>query len=100
MKFFNKLSVISLIVLMFSFMNVANAANAAPVCQGTSVSACSKIKDQSQCANNYVTYSDGSGTQCKWGTYCYNGGVDCGKPNCPSGMTYWNGTCVLTVPGQ
>jgi hypothetical protein len=36
---------------MFSFMNVAQAATA---CQGTKVTACSKVKDQSQCANNYL----------------------------------------------
>ena len=35
MKFVNKLSVIGLIVLMFSFMNVANAAkNDPPYCNG------------------------------------------------------------------
>jgi hypothetical protein len=93
MKFVNKLSVISLVVLMFSFMNVAQAADA---CQGTSVSACSKIKDQSQCANNYVANKDGSGKKCIWGEYCYNGGAACGKPiSCPTGTTYSNGTCVV-----
>ena len=92
MKFVSKLSVISLIVLMFSFMNVANAADAKPQCQGTSVSACSKIKDQAQCANNYIKNRDGSHTQCKWGTYCYNGGATCGL--CPTGEILVGGLCV------
>ena len=92
MKFVNKLSVIGLIVLMFSFMNIATAADA---CQGTSVTACSKIKDQSQCANNYLTNSDGSGTQCTWnGSYCSNGGAACGQSKCGAGTTFWNGQCV------
>ena len=95
MKFVNKLSVISLIVLMFSFMNVAQAA---PACQGTKVTACSKVKDQSQCANNYLANSDGSGTYCKWDTYCYNGGAECGgtPKTCPAGYTYNNGNCYIT----
>jgi len=74
MKFVNKLSVISLLVLMFSFMNIAQAANA---CTGTAVTACSKITDQSTCANYYIKYKDGTGAQCKWGSYCSNGGAAC-----------------------
>ena len=92
MKFVNKLSVISLMVLMFSFMNVANADVDAPQCQGTSVSACSKIKDPSQCANNFIKNKDGSHTQCKWGTYCSNGGGTCGI--CPTGEIRVGLTCV------
>ncbi|WP_422679682.1 hypothetical protein [Candidatus Methylopumilus universalis] len=95
MKFVNKLSVIGLFVLIFSFTNVAQAA---PACQGTKVTACSKVKDQSQCANNYLANSDGSGTYCKWDTYCYNGGADCGTPKtCPAGYTYNNGNCYVTT---
>jgi hypothetical protein len=93
MKFVNKLSVIGLIVLMFSFMNVAQAA----ACKGTKVTGCSQIKDQSQCANNYVANGNGGGTQCIWGDYCYNGGAACGNPDkkCPAGYTSWNGNCYL-----
>ena len=93
MKFVNKVSVLSLVVLMFSFMNVANAAVDAPKCQGTSVSACSTIKDQSQCANNYIKNQDGSRTQCKWGTYCFNGGATCGQ--CATGEILVGGLCVI-----
>jgi hypothetical protein len=93
MKFVNKLSVISLIVLMFTFMNVATAA---PACKGTKVTSCSKIKDQSQCANNYLPNNDGSGTQCIWDGYCLNGGAACGgKPTitCPPGYSAIDGKC-------
>ena len=100
MKFVNKISVISLIVLMFSFMNVAQAA---PACQGAAVSACSKVTDQSTCANSYLTNSNGSGTQCKWGNYCYNGGAVCGTANVPAttcGFNQFlqNGKCYNVRP--
>ena len=98
MKFFNKLSVISLMVLMFSFMNVANAA---PACKGTKVTSCSNIKDQSQCANNYLLNNDGSGKQCKWNGYCLNGGAACGgqqpTTTCPQGYSYYEGNCYLDL---
>ena len=98
MKFVNKLSVISLLVLMFSFMNIAQAANA---CTGTAVNACSKITDQSKCANSYLTNNDGSGTQCTWGNYCYNGGAACGTAisKCPKGYDYYNGKCGPSLGG-
>ena len=74
MKFVNKLSVISLIVLMFSFMNVATAAN----CSGTAVSSCSKITDQASCSSYFLKTTDFTGTQCKWnGSYCSNSGAQC-----------------------
>ena len=57
MNFVNKLSVVSLLVLMFSFMNIAQAANP---CTGTAVNACSKITDQSKCANSYLSNNDGT----------------------------------------
>jgi hypothetical protein len=93
MKFVNKLSVISLIVLMFSFMNIATAA---PACKGTSVNPCSKIKVQSQCANYYSPHGDGTGTQCIWDGNCVTGGAACGgNPTitCPAGYTAVNGKC-------
>ena len=90
MKFVNKLSVISLLVLMFSFMNIAQAANP---CIGTAVNACSKITDQSKCANSYLTNNDGSGTQCTWGNYCYKSGAAC-VSKCPKEYDYYNGKCV------
>ena len=87
MKFVNKLSVIGLVVLMFSFMNVANAADAAPppviaaACKGTRVAACNEIKDKSQCADsNYFQVYGGQGRQCAWsksGRYCADGGGGC-----------------------
>ena len=77
MKFVNKLSVISLVVLMFSFMNVAQAAkNDPPYCNGNERSSCddinktNKTNDEkaSMCNNTYtsVTTSERA-TQCKWG---------------------------------
>jgi len=85
MKFVNKLSVISLIVLMFSFMNVASAADA---CTRAAVNACSQIKDQSTCANYYMKTRDGGGYNCIWDTQCTNSGVQCGNKNCPSGQLW------------
>jgi len=83
MKFVNKLSVISLLVLMFSFMNVAASAAAALQCTGTAVYACSQVKDQSTCAKSYVTNGGGCGFQCSWnGTSCSGGGAYCGKDDC------------------
>lgn len=94
MKFINKLSVLSLIVLMFSFMNVANAADA---CQAPKVSACSNIKEASQCSSSSMVYADGSGFKCKWsGSFCTNS-VKCGTPKaCPQGYTNLNGNCVVS----
>ena len=62
MKFFNKLSVISLMVLMFSFMNVANAL---PTCVGDGTNSCSAQKSKDLCESHH--YVDSSRyTQCKW----------------------------------
>jgi len=92
MKLFNKLSVLSLIVLMFSFMNIANAA---PACQAPTVSACSSIKEASQCSSSSMVYSDGSGFVCKWmGSFCSNGDL-CGTQNaCANGLVLVNGHCT------
>jgi hypothetical protein len=75
MKFVNKLSVLSLVVLMFSFMNVSQAAkNDPPYCNGGERS-CDDINKTNQtddkkafmCNNSYqsVTTSERA-TQCKW----------------------------------
>jgi len=101
MKFVNKLSLISLIVLMFSFMNVAQAAGAGIYCPSTlngvsrtEVTACSKIKDPTQCGNSYLmTTTPGSGILCKWnGASCSDGGRACTTKEClPSEIV--SGTC-------
>ena len=65
MKLVNKLSVVSLIVLMFSFMYFANAGSDA-LCRGTQVSNCGKSTTQSACES---TWRGASGTpfqQCAW----------------------------------
>lgn len=70
MKFFNKLSVLSLIVLMFSFMNVANAAR----CQHSQVSSCDHVNglpysddEKAKICNGYFeATSSNDGHQCKW----------------------------------
>jgi len=68
MKFVNKLSVIGLIVLMFSFMNILQAddgdLNKAPLCSGTSVDICANSKTQSKCEGTYR--DNGKPQQCKW----------------------------------
>lgn len=78
MKFFNKLSVIGLVVLMFSFMNVAHA-KTYPQCKGSG-RICDDInktnlpddKKAIACNNSYEGLSDvtseryGNSTQCKW----------------------------------
>ena len=70
MKFFNKLSVLSLIVLMFSFMNVANADD----CNGLQAKSCEDFnkgvvtddEKARQCNNSWVPSSESHGNQCKW----------------------------------
>lgn len=106
MKFVNKLSVISLVVLMFSFMNVANAADAAPppaiaaACKGTRVAACNEIKGKSQCeSSNHFEVYNGKGRQCAWyksGVYCADSGGGC-NPLLP---TENNNTPPATVTNQ
>lgn len=82
MKFINKLSVISLVVLMFSFMNVSYAApptKTPAACKGTKVSWCNEIKDQSQCANHFMV-DGGTGLTCAWdknNKYCADNGGAC-----------------------
>ncbi len=81
MKFVNKLSVISLVVLMFSFMNVAHADKPQDQCKGSG-RICDDInktnltddKKAIACNNSYEGATDGtstsgpyvSSTQCKW----------------------------------
>jgi len=78
MKFVNKLTVLSLIVLMFSFMNVANAAGIdnkqVPACKGRYLGSCaysgggSDAQKADNCNNTYTSLaSGGKATQCKWG---------------------------------
>ena len=77
MKFVNKLSVISLIVLMFSFMNVANA-DSCPAANPSSV--CNTNKTQHNCLNNFTSDKNSSTgySQCKWvNSKCYSGGTQC-----------------------
>jgi len=72
MKFVNKLTVLSLIVLMFSFMNVANAKN---ICAGNrSVKSCEEVNKMNftddekarYCNNTYPESSTRTTNQCKW----------------------------------
>ena len=76
---------------MFSFMNVANAADA---CQAATVSACSDIKEASQCSSSSMVYPDGSGFKCRWsGSFCSNSDR-CGTPKtCPQYYKNVNGVC-------
>ena len=91
MKFVNKLSVISLIVLMFSFMNVANADN----CNGIQAKSCEDFnkgmatddEKARQCNNSWVPIasSESHGNQCKWGEILVT------KPGVKTFQTKW--TC-------
>jgi len=72
MKFVNKLSVLSLVVLMFSFMNIANAEAAGkPVCeskQPNQVSICGDLKVSQACNSAYQLPIPGEdlATFCIW----------------------------------
>ena len=72
MKFVNKLTVISLLVLMFSFTGMANAVNAGmPVCeskQANPVSICGDLKDSQTCNSSYQLPVPGKdvATFCIW----------------------------------
>jgi len=79
MKFVNKLSVISLIVLMFSFMNVASADYCSDTSRRYEVNQCEDIDKQQHSSSDAKAHScnasfevDGSGDQagkgqkCKW----------------------------------
>ena len=77
MKFVNKLTVLSLIVLMFSFMSVANADDCPPA---NPSSVCNTNKTQHNCLNNFTSDKNSSTgySQCKWvNSKCYSGGNAC-----------------------
>ena len=100
MKFVNKLSVISLIVLMFSFMNVAQAAD----CSGTGVKSCDQSKTESTCGTTYRTTAPSY--QCKWdGKICRANGNPCGTNTTAAGKGQTgapctkNSDCVHQFPG-
>ena len=71
MKFVNKLSVISLIVLMFSFMNVVNAAN---LCKHSQTRSCDDVNklpysndEKAKWCNGYFeASSETNAHQCEW----------------------------------
>jgi hypothetical protein len=67
MKFVNKLGVISLIVLMFSFMNIANALEQ---CHGKQVNSCNLSKTQTDCENSFRKDKDTNSlvfpSNCQW----------------------------------
>jgi hypothetical protein len=87
MKFVNKLSALSLVVLMFSFMNVANADATPPSnCVGRQVDSCDQIntlnisddKKAKACNNSYQNVTatgQATPTQCKWTALQINRGV-------------------------
>ena len=74
MKFVNKLSVLSLVVLMFSFMNVAQAAGVKGCPKNDALNDCSLInnikgddnKKAWECNNSFMRYTDGKFQACKW----------------------------------
>jgi hypothetical protein len=96
MKFVNKLSVISLIVLMFSFINIGHAGECVP----NKVDSCASSKTQALCEQTY-RWTDQK--LCKWdGSTCRANGANCYRTtkdgqycretsNCDSGYT-----CGLT----
>lgn len=58
-----------------------NCSGCPPKCKGNKVTSCSKGEpSQSTCANQWMDNGNGTGgTQCKYGSYCYNGGGSCKK---------------------
>jgi hypothetical protein len=79
MKFVSKLSVISLIVLMFSFMNLATAAPSCPG-QPPSPSSVCNTYTKSLCGVNFTKDKNSSTgySQCKWvNSKCNSGGTPC-----------------------
>ena len=80
MKFVSKLSVISLIVLMFSFINVAQAGY--PACTGSGVGSCDASKTQAACESTHRLENLQKGfsnRQCQWdGSICAANGAGCG----------------------
>ena len=103
MKFFNKLSVISLIVLMFSFMNVAGAAGDIGDCQGYAVNSCDQSKTSDKCNNSY-RYTPQPSLKCQWdnskaacratGATCTSSAGLCkSNADCPSGQTCSGSHC-------
>jgi hypothetical protein len=89
MRLINKLSVISLAVLMFSFINTAHAA-----CQGSMVNNCNQSTTQSSCINTFRKTPPQ--LQCAWdGKTCRANGAACDSQNIPDGGTCTdNGDCV------
>jgi len=76
MKFVNKLSVVSLLVLMFSFINIATADTA--ICKGTRLTFCNKATTQSVCESSWRN-GDTKASQCVWvnGTTCSASSTEC-----------------------
>jgi len=75
MKFVNKLSVISLIVLMFSFMNVAAAADycgdthrhfEVDQCEDTDKTTLTDDNKANLCNSSFERDTSGKGQKCKW----------------------------------
>jgi len=96
MKFVNKLSVVSLLVLMFSFMNIATAADQ---CVGTAVPSCKNMNLYDCGLGTYYQKSDDrSGTpggQCELvnglnGPCVIKSGTAC----CSPGQHIVNGKCT------
>jgi len=87
MNFVNKLSVVSLLVLMFSFINISQAAE----CSGTAVSYCNQSTTQSACEKTYRSSSPKK--LCAWSSStCSASGASCGCSK-NSDCTYSYGTC-------
>ena len=101
MKFVNKLSVISLVVLMFSFMNFAYADPTPPsYCVGKQVDSCDQINTLNKndekkgiaCNNSYQNdTATGQSTQCKWTALKINRGV---KYSC---LPVTDATCLVVL---
>jgi len=70
-----------LFVALFSLMSLYWVSVGAQSCTGAPVSSCSGINaSSSSCGGYYIANGSGGGTQCKWnGSYCSNGGGDCGN---------------------
>ena len=100
MKFVNKLSVIGLVVLMFSFMNVAQAAQQ-PDCRGTVVNFCNQSKTPTDCVNTVRAAAPTK--QCAWDSStstCRANGYACYGPICNTDNDCQGGYQCTQEPGD
>jgi hypothetical protein len=70
--------------LLIAAIFITPALAVAQSCIGTAVSSCSGTNaSAATCGGYYISNGIGGGTQCKFGSYCSNGGGNCGNQPAP-----------------